>query len=219
MWEQHCNAEVNHDDSNEKQQNHVLYGFICCLDTWLRKPQHLLYSFHSRLNTIVTTLLPKGSRSVVPRDMPLNIFVKIIQFIAQVITTFCLFQWHYWDVQSWHVLYFSLFDRKGLISPWERLYLTFFVLGNLLKPSVLTQRYTWSSKLKYDPNMIQRLPVQLIFLLQCCVMHCWLLFGCGLCREWISVWEHSWSSLINGNRRTASRPCRTLAALYPPGTL
>ncbi|KAM6987897.1 protein furry homolog isoform 4-T4 [Tautogolabrus adspersus] len=36
-----------------------------------------------RLNTVVTTLFPKGSRSVVPRDMPLNIFVKIIQFIAQ----------------------------------------------------------------------------------------------------------------------------------------
>uniref|UniRef100_A0A8C4HGF7 Furry homolog a (Drosophila) n=1 Tax=Dicentrarchus labrax TaxID=13489 RepID=A0A8C4HGF7_DICLA len=36
-----------------------------------------------RLNTIITTLFPKGSRSVVPRDMPLNIFVKIIQFIAQ----------------------------------------------------------------------------------------------------------------------------------------
>ncbi|XP_061073615.1 protein furry homolog isoform X3 [Conger conger] len=37
----------------------------------------------SRLNTIITNLFPKGSRSVVPRDMPLNIFVKIIQFIAQ----------------------------------------------------------------------------------------------------------------------------------------
>ncbi|KAM3615784.1 uncharacterized protein V6R79_007759 [Siganus canaliculatus] len=36
-----------------------------------------------RLNAVVTTLFPKGSRSVVPRDMPLNIFVKIIQFIAQ----------------------------------------------------------------------------------------------------------------------------------------
>ncbi|XP_051719028.1 protein furry homolog isoform X13 [Ctenopharyngodon idella] len=36
-----------------------------------------------RLNSIVTTLFPKGSRSVVPKDMPLNIFVKIIQFIAQ----------------------------------------------------------------------------------------------------------------------------------------
>lgn len=54
--------------------------------------KHLLYRFNSRLNTIVTTLFPKGSRSVVPRDMPLNIFVKIIQFIAQVITTFCLSQ-------------------------------------------------------------------------------------------------------------------------------
>ncbi|XP_074535016.1 protein furry homolog isoform X2 [Halichoeres trimaculatus] len=36
-----------------------------------------------RLSTVVSTLFPKGSRSVVPRDMPLNIFVKIIQFIAQ----------------------------------------------------------------------------------------------------------------------------------------
>ncbi|XP_057206794.1 protein furry homolog isoform X3 [Triplophysa rosa] len=36
-----------------------------------------------RLHTIVTTLFPRGSRSVVPKDMPLNIFVKIIQFIAQ----------------------------------------------------------------------------------------------------------------------------------------
>ncbi|XP_028321443.1 protein furry homolog isoform X2 [Gouania willdenowi] len=36
-----------------------------------------------RLNTIITTLFPKGSRSVLPRDTPLNIFVKIIQFIAQ----------------------------------------------------------------------------------------------------------------------------------------
>ncbi|XP_056593394.1 protein furry homolog isoform X1 [Triplophysa dalaica] len=37
----------------------------------------------SRLTSIISTLFPKGSRSVVPRDMPLNIFVKIIQFIAQ----------------------------------------------------------------------------------------------------------------------------------------
>lgn len=45
----------------------------------------MLFSFfYSRLITIVTTLFPKGSRGVVPRDMPLNIFVKIIQFIAQV---------------------------------------------------------------------------------------------------------------------------------------
>lgn len=59
-----------------------------CLFGCLSNPinaEHLLYCFHSRLSTIVTTLFPKGSRSVVPRDMPLNIFVKIIQFIAQVI--------------------------------------------------------------------------------------------------------------------------------------
>lgn len=71
---------------------HQVSLFYRVLDICQRKPQRLLYSFHSRLNTIVTTLFPKGSRSVVPRDMPLNIFVKIIQFIAQVITTFCLFQ-------------------------------------------------------------------------------------------------------------------------------
>ncbi|KFO94198.1 Protein furry homolog-like, partial [Buceros rhinoceros silvestris] len=37
----------------------------------------------SRLMSIVSALFPKGSRTVVPRDTPLNIFVKIIQFIAQ----------------------------------------------------------------------------------------------------------------------------------------
>lgn len=46
---------------------------------------HQVYlSPHSRLLSIVSALFPKGSRSVVPRDTPLNIFVKIIQFIAQV---------------------------------------------------------------------------------------------------------------------------------------
>lgn len=45
----------------------------------------------SRLTSITTTLFPKGSRSVVPRDMPLNIFVKIIQFIAQVLLLLLLF--------------------------------------------------------------------------------------------------------------------------------
>ena len=39
---------------------------------------------HSRLASIVNSLFPKGSKTVVPRDTPLNIFVKIIQFIAQV---------------------------------------------------------------------------------------------------------------------------------------
>ncbi|XP_064103219.1 protein furry-like isoform X6 [Macrobrachium nipponense] len=38
---------------------------------------------HSRLASIVNSLFPKGSKAVVPRDTPLNIFVKIIQFIAQ----------------------------------------------------------------------------------------------------------------------------------------
>lgn len=43
-----------------------------------------LFLLLSRLLSIVSALFPKGSRSVVPRDTPLNIFVKIIQFIAQV---------------------------------------------------------------------------------------------------------------------------------------
>ncbi|XP_057665202.1 protein furry isoform X1 [Diorhabda carinulata] len=37
----------------------------------------------SRLQSIVNSLFPKGSKGVVPRETPLNIFVKIIQFIAQ----------------------------------------------------------------------------------------------------------------------------------------
>lgn len=45
----------------------------------------------SRLLSIVNSLFPKGSKSVVPRDTPLNIFVKIIQFIAQVIFLFYFF--------------------------------------------------------------------------------------------------------------------------------
>ncbi|KAF4524722.1 hypothetical protein B566_EDAN013957, partial [Ephemera danica] len=41
---------------------------------------------HSRLHSIVNSLFPKGSKAVVPRDTPLNIFVKIIQFIAQLLS-------------------------------------------------------------------------------------------------------------------------------------
>ncbi|XP_028968950.1 protein furry [Galendromus occidentalis] len=37
----------------------------------------------TRLQSIVNSLFPKGSKAVVPRETPLNIFVKIIQFIAQ----------------------------------------------------------------------------------------------------------------------------------------
>ena len=37
----------------------------------------------TRLQGIVSSLFPKGSNAIMPRDTPLNIFVKIIQFIAQ----------------------------------------------------------------------------------------------------------------------------------------
>lgn len=39
---------------------------------------------HSRLQSIVSSLFPKGSKVVTPKDVPLNYFVKIIQFIAKV---------------------------------------------------------------------------------------------------------------------------------------
>jgi len=38
----------------------------------------------SRLRSITDVLFPRGSRAVVPREAPMNYFVKIIQFIAQV---------------------------------------------------------------------------------------------------------------------------------------
>ena len=43
----------------------------------------------SRLHSIVSSLFPKGYKMVVPRETPLNIFVKIIQFIAQVLQNLC----------------------------------------------------------------------------------------------------------------------------------
>ncbi len=55
---------------------------LCC--SALNKLKISLFFPTSRLLSIVSALFPKGSRSVVPRDTPLNIFVKIIQFIAQV---------------------------------------------------------------------------------------------------------------------------------------
>ena len=38
---------------------------------------------HSRLQSIVSSLFPRGSKVVMPRDVPLNFFVKIIQFVAK----------------------------------------------------------------------------------------------------------------------------------------
>lgn len=67
------------------------FGFILLLESLYR----LLWVYmirvkcesnsatQSRLQSIVNSLFPKGSKAVVPRDTPLNIFVKIIQFIAQ----------------------------------------------------------------------------------------------------------------------------------------
>ncbi|XP_048776245.2 protein furry homolog-like isoform X3 [Ostrea edulis] len=38
---------------------------------------------HSRLQSIFSSLFPKGSKVVTPKDVPLNYFVKMIQFIAK----------------------------------------------------------------------------------------------------------------------------------------
>ena len=43
-----------------------------------------VFAFISRLRSITDVLFPRGSRGVVPREAPMNYFVKIIQFIAQV---------------------------------------------------------------------------------------------------------------------------------------
>ena len=40
--------------------------------------------FDSRLRSIVENLFPKSTRGVQPKDAPLTIFVKVIQFIARV---------------------------------------------------------------------------------------------------------------------------------------
>ena len=37
-----------------------------------------------RLRLVLDTLFPRGQRGVQPKEMPLNIFVKLIQFIARV---------------------------------------------------------------------------------------------------------------------------------------
>lgn len=56
---------------------------------------------HSRLQSIVSSLFPKGSKVVTPKDVPLNYFVKIIQFIAKVCLSFLLHKSHskYQEIQ------------------------------------------------------------------------------------------------------------------------
>uniref|UniRef100_A0A8C1W223 Furry homolog b (Drosophila) n=1 Tax=Cyprinus carpio TaxID=7962 RepID=A0A8C1W223_CYPCA len=89
------------DLSSRKKHSLALYPLVTCL-LCVSQKQIFLNRWHVflnnclsnlkvslcdpqsfRLTSIISTLFPKGSRSVVPRDMPLNIFVKIIQFIAQ----------------------------------------------------------------------------------------------------------------------------------------
>ena len=47
----------------------------------------------SRLQSIVNSLFPKGQKNtIIPKEVPLNIFVKIIQYIAQVCFTLKVLQ-------------------------------------------------------------------------------------------------------------------------------
>ena len=41
-----------------------------------------------RLTSIVSALFPKGQKVVMPRDTPLNIYVKMLQFIGETITLY-----------------------------------------------------------------------------------------------------------------------------------
>ncbi|MEQ2158352.1 hypothetical protein GOODEAATRI_011337, partial [Goodea atripinnis] len=66
----------------DKDIKHALAGLFGV--AWCPPPCNAPNQDVGRLLSIVSALFPKGSRSVVPRDTPLNIFVKIIQFIAQV---------------------------------------------------------------------------------------------------------------------------------------
>lgn len=38
---------------------------------------------HSRLQSIMQSLFPKGSKLILPRDVPLGLFVKILHLLAQ----------------------------------------------------------------------------------------------------------------------------------------
>ncbi len=50
----------------------------------LSPPTHTHTLPHRRLTYIADVLFPRGQRGVQPKDTPLNIFVKLIQFIAKV---------------------------------------------------------------------------------------------------------------------------------------
>lgn len=43
------------------------------------------------LTAIVNSLFPRGQKVVVPRDMPLNIYVKMIQFIGEITSSYSTF--------------------------------------------------------------------------------------------------------------------------------
>lgn len=159
MWEQHCNAEVNADKWNEtavnlKQHNCSVISARCffwmlikssqCKESSLlfpQSPQHYCNNaFPQRISQCGTQ---RYASQYLCQNHPVyctgdySVLLISVKLMGCAILT--------------HVLFDFLFHRKDLILLWERLYLTFFVLENLLKPSVLIRRYTYNSSSVYMP--------------------------------------------------------------------
>eukprot|EP00794_Sanderia_malayensis_P007422 gene7422-8242_t len=77
-----CLSHVrSRDTKNQRMAMECLYRLLWVYVIRVKCENHA--SALTRLRSITETLFPKSSRTVVPRNIPLNIFVKIIQFIAQ----------------------------------------------------------------------------------------------------------------------------------------
>ena len=70
----------------------------------------------SRLQSIVNSLFPKGSKVIMPRDTPLNIFVKIIQFIAQVCSPDLILKYMFIVYSNMVILIATVYYHVMLIS-------------------------------------------------------------------------------------------------------
>ncbi|XP_057312815.1 protein furry homolog-like [Hydractinia symbiolongicarpus] len=75
------NSIKSRDVKMQRMAMECLYRLLWVYIIRIKCESHSLTS--NRLRSIVDTLFPKNSRSIIPRNIPLTIFVKIIQFIAQ----------------------------------------------------------------------------------------------------------------------------------------
>ncbi|CAL2038426.1 unnamed protein product [Caenorhabditis brenneri] len=84
-WVQFLNACLSHLKNKDTQVARVALESLYRL-LWvymIRNNADGNAATRSRLDSICGSLFPKGNRYIVPRDAPLNIFVKIIHFISQ----------------------------------------------------------------------------------------------------------------------------------------